>query len=92
MKCEKCNSEMICDRTTMGMPPQFIHECKECGHIAYSKLVEFATSRITPTELSFTCQICGDSQSFYGNERIVFPICDKCKSDLKEYVLSVRKK
>ena len=47
---------------------------------------------IVPTQLAFTCQICGESQSFYGNERIIFPICNNCKSDLKEYVLSVRKK
>ena len=90
MKCPKCDSEMICDKTTMGNPPQFIHECKECGTLSYSEVIEFETHKIVPTEIAFTCVICGESQPCNYYAPIYFPVCDKCKSDLKDFVLSKR--
>ncbi len=50
------------------------------------------TNWIVPTETAFTCTICGDSQPCNYFAPIYFPVCDQCKKDLKEYVLSVRKK
>ena len=52
----------------------------------------FETLKIVPTETAFYCTICGDSQPCNYFATIYFPVCDQCKKDIKEYVLSVRKK
>lgn len=39
----------------------------------------------------FTCEICEDVQTFNGSVSHIFPICDNCKSDLKEIILIKRK-
>lgn len=41
--------------------------------------------------IGFTCDICGETQNCNYFTPIYFPVCDNCKSDLKKYVLSVRK-
>lgn len=43
--------------------------------------------------IGFTCEICGEAQTtqftnYYPSN--VFPVCDQCKSDLKEFVLEKR--
>ena len=90
MKCPKCDSEMVCDKTTMGNPPQFIHECKNCGALEYLKMVDFDIAEIVPAEIAFTCAICGGSQPCNYFAPIYFPVCDKCRKDLKDFVLSKR--
>jgi len=43
--------------------------------------------------LGFYCKICGGTQyiegSYYGTKHI-FPVCDRCIKDLKDYVLAKR--
>ena len=90
MKCPKCDSEMVCDKTTMGNPPQFIHECKNCGALEYLKMVDFDIAEIVTAEIAFTCAICGGSQPCNYFAPIYFPVCDKCRKDLKDFVLSKR--
>ena len=47
-------------------------------------------------EVCFDCTICGEAQPINGahnwGKEIVFPVCDNCKSDLKEIILNKRKK
>ena len=90
MKCPKCDSEMVCDKTTMGNPPQLIYECKNCGTLEYSKMVDFYSAQIVLTEIAFTCAICEGSQPCNYFAPIYFPVCDKCRKDLKDFVLSKR--
>lgn len=46
--------------------------------------------------IGFTCELCGKIQNInelhnWGKE-IIFPICDNCKNDLKEIILTKRQK
>ena len=47
-------------------------------------------------KIGFTCQICGDTQVIESVEhyRLYIPegVCDACKKDLKEIILTKRKK
>lgn len=37
MKCNKCNTEMICDETKIltSLPPQKQYNCPKCGNFSY---------------------------------------------------------
>lgn len=42
-------------------------------------------------KISFICEICSCSQELETlTIKILMPICDQCKKDLKEYVLKIR--
>lgn len=45
---------------------------------------------IEAEKFAFCCQVCGDMQTINQHLRAFLPLCDQCKSDLKEYVLQVR--
>ena len=51
---------------------------------------------VPPVKMGFTCQICGDMQVIETVEhyRLYKPegMCDNCKRDLKEIILTKRKK
>ena len=63
---------------------------------AIQHIAEKGIEGLMKAEICFECVICGDSQSIpelhsWGKE-IIFPVCDNCKSDLKEIILEKRKK
>lgn len=97
MKCPKCQKEMY--YKSFVMKYNYIDSdhkwiC-ECGHVYYTPKIRTVVDCQTITashkieiesiEVSFTCQICGDSQTING-EKVTFPVCDKCKAALKELV------
>ena len=47
------------------------------------------------TSASFRCDICENSQSVPDSmwrKQIIFPVCNQCKKDLRELVLTLRNK
>lgn len=42
MKCEKCNTEMICDETKIltSYPPKRQYNCPKCGNVGY-RIIDF---------------------------------------------------
>lgn len=43
--------------------------------------------------IGFTCEICSGTQTLppaYYRVNQIFPVCDECKKDLKEFVVSKR--
>ena len=104
MKCTKCDSEMNLEGFDYidGLKDSeldYIWKCK-CGNVQQSPKVridsialpkDYQIMQIVPTQIAFICQICGDKQPCIYFDKIHFPICDNCKSDLKDFVLSKRK-
>ena len=94
-KCKKCGKQL-------GNKHEYENHEKVCkGAVVSMETIQLIAEKgieglVSPAEICFKCVICGGSQIIseahnWGKE-IVFPICDNCKSDLKEIILTKRKK
>lgn len=90
-KCTKCGKQLY------NKHEQSQHE-KECRGVTFNLdvLERLAKGESLEPRIGFDCVICGEVQIIPGphnwGKEIVFPVCDNCKSDLKEIILLKRKK
>ena len=98
MKCPKCQKEMCYKSFVVkNNYPESDHKwvC-ECGNVHYTPKIRVIDNNqtntasnkieIIPTPIVFICQICGGSQPCRYFDKIIFPVCNKCKSALKELI------
>jgi len=87
--CGKCGKSF----TSATLLKSHEKMCYKSSGISLSTIESIASG--DAVTVTFICELCGDSQSIpeehnWGKE-IVFPICDNCKSDLKDIILEKRK-
>ena len=87
-KCPKCGQQLH-SRTDLE-----IHE-KHCEGATISMATIQNIASGNSVEVCFDCVICGGSQPILGihnwGREVIFPVCDNCKSDLKDIILTKRK-
>lgn len=73
MKCNKCNTEMICDETKIltSYPPKKQYHCPNCGSVAYEELGGLNTTEMYKEQKGYlqgwVCPKCGVVMSPYQN-------------------------
>jgi len=91
-KCKKCGKDL---------PNKHEWEMHElnCKGVSFDMgmLEKIAAGGIESlSDVAFECTICGEGQvlpkTYQPGVTQVFPVCDNCKSDLKDIILTKRKK